>query len=111
MEVPRQTQVEVPGTALSPPTVVWTEVGCGMSRARLNIERAVRDLGYEIVELGWEPIGRGAEKEGPSGGWWGRVTPDPSPPGSSGMDWIAGYSWQEVVENARAFLPVSRGKA
>jgi hypothetical protein len=74
------------------------------SRARRKIREAVEAKGYSLVELTWEPWGKAAEKEGISGGWWGRVEPDPSTPGSSGLDWFGGLSWQEAVESI-SFMP------
>lgn len=76
-----------------------------MSRARDKIIAAAQARGYEVVELNWEPIGPAAEKEGPSGGWWGRVEPDPSGPGSSGLDWFGGYNWQDAVAFIEQFMP------
>jgi hypothetical protein len=76
-----------------------------MSRERDKIIAAARAKGYEVADLTWEPIGAAAEKEGPSGGWWGRVVPDPTPFGSSGLDWFGGYSWQEAVQFIEDFMP------
>ena len=39
------------------------------------------------------------------GGWWGRIEPDPTPYGSSGLDWIGGLSWQECVSFVEEFIP------
>ncbi len=75
------------------------------SRARRKIREAVEARGYTIHDLTWEPWGRAAEKEGIPGGWWFRVGPDPTPHGSSGLDWFGGLSWQEAVANVEEFLP------
>ncbi len=40
-----------------------------MSKQRDRIWRMAVKFGYKIIRLEWEPIGKGAEKEGPSGGW------------------------------------------
>lgn len=77
------------------------------SVARRKIRQAVEARGYSVVELTWEPWGQAAEKEGIPGGWWGRIEPDPSPPGSSGLDWIGGLSWQECVSFVEEFIPQS----
>jgi hypothetical protein len=76
-----------------------------MSRARDRIIRAAEARGYTVVELTWEPWGQAAEKEGIPGGWWGRVEPDPSPRGSSGLDWFGGLSWQDAVSFIEDFIP------
>lgn len=73
--------------------------------ARDMIRHAVENKGYKLAELTWEPWGAAAEKEGIPGGWWGRVEPDPSPPGSSGLDWFGGLSWQEAVSFVEDFIP------
>lgn len=80
-----------------------------MTRARSKIIAAAAAKGYTVCDLEWEPIGKGAEKEGPSGGWFGRVEPDPSPRGSSGLDWFGGYSWQEAVAFIEEFIPDRAG--
>jgi len=78
---------------------------CRESRAHRKIRQAVEAKGYSLVELTWEPWQAAGEKEGIGGGWWGRVEPDPSPPGSSGLDWIGGLSWQECVAFVEDFIP------
>ena len=75
------------------------------SRARRAIRQAVEGRGYSVHDLEWEPWGKAAEKEGIPGGWSLRVEPDPSPPGSSGLDWFGGLTWQETVSNIEKFLP------
>ena len=77
-----------------------------MSYARNKIIAAAEAKGYTVAELTWEPWGKAVEKEGIPGGWWGRVEPDPSPPGSSGLDYFAGLSWQEAVAFIEEFIPV-----
>jgi hypothetical protein len=39
------------------------------SRQRRAILRRAEKLGIEVAKLEWEPISRGMEKCGPSGGW------------------------------------------
>lgn len=75
------------------------------SVARRKIREAVESRGYTVHDLEWEPWGRAAEKEGIPGGWSLRVEPDPSGPGSSGLNWFGGLSWQEAVEMIERFLP------
>lgn len=42
------------------------------SAARVKIEKFAAMIGVKFTSLEWEPIGRGGEMQGPSGGWQGQ---------------------------------------
>lgn len=68
----------------------------GESDARRRIREAVELFGYRLVSLEWEPVGRGAEMEGPSGGWLGYIErPDGQHLDASD---IMGYSADGVLD-------------
>lgn len=72
------------------------------SRARRRIRKAVELYGYRLDSLEWEPVGLGAEMEGPSGGWRGEITfPDGRSPdmnAGEGECYVLGYSVDHVLD-------------
>lgn len=71
--------------------------------ARRKIREAVEAKGRTLVELEWEPIGAAAEKEGPSGGWFGTARAP-----SGGEDYIMGYRWQDVIAWIDAYIKADK---
>src|SRR4051794_39913245 len=69
-----------------------TPRGAGVSRARDAITREAKARGWSVNYIEWEPVGLGAEKAGPPGGWDVGLTRD-------GVDDQAlGYNVAQVIQ-------------
>lgn len=56
-----------------------------MSRNEKRIRDVLAEFGFRVKSIVWEPVRRGAEMCGPSGGWW------------VNGDWPVGYSnWHSI---------------
>lgn len=71
------------------------------NRNHRKIEKALQEKGYTFFEALWEPIGKGPEMCGPSGGWSVIYNDD----GDVLVDHIFGYNIAEVMEQI-AKLPL-----
>lgn len=68
------------------------------SRARRRIRLAVEAIGWDVLEMEWEPWGQVVEKSGLEGGWTIKCRRR-----SDGViDYAAGYSVDDVLR----FLPL-----
>ena len=60
--------------------------------ARDRIVAQAESQGWAVTRIEWEPVGAGAEKAGPSGGWSVDLQRENT------EDWAGGYNWQQVVQ-------------
>ena len=63
-----------------------------MSAAKTRIIRQAESQGWTVTSIEWEPVGAGAEKAGPSGGWEIELER-----GDEG-EWAGGYNEAQVTE-------------
>jgi len=75
-----------------------------MSRNTDKITKAVKAKGWKMLELSWEPIGKGCEMCGPDGGWYLDVEHDGD---KYDFENILGYNIGEVLEEVEK-LPAFR---
>lgn len=68
-----------------------------MSTARDAIIKQAASQGWTVTRIDWEPIGPGAEKEGPSGGWDVDLKRDGK------MEWAGGYNAAQVIQWIKNF--------
>jgi hypothetical protein len=63
-----------------------------VSRAKDAITKQAESQGWTVTRIEWEPVGLGAEKEGPSGGWDVDLARDDR------EEWAGGYNVAQVVQ-------------
>jgi hypothetical protein len=68
-----------------------------VSRATHQIKRQAESQGWAVTRIEWEPIGIGAEKSGPSGGWDVDLVRDGI------TEWAGGYNVAQVIQWIKNF--------
>lgn len=70
-----------------------------MTRAREAITAQAESQGWVVTRIDWEPIGLGAEMEGPSGGW----AIDLRRRDTTETEWAGGYNVAQVIQWIKNF--------